>query len=366
MLVAAVIYGLETGSAYITMDWWDDLANNGMTPEQRGSLDPNSHEYYLRVGGSKTQLVSWSLYVLFLWMLKMSICLFYARLTCVTSLSLATTTSAANTDALSSSAGLPEFELRVKIGYFLILLTWLATQLCILFGCQPGFRSNWQIHPEPPNLCQPAISKLNLYATVSLNVASDAYLMSIPVPMLWQAHRVAPWRRLCLLLVFCAGVIVMACGVMRCYIVLKNPTTGALKAGTWSCRESFLAVLTANAPVIYPAFRVTVARVTSSIFSHHHGSDSGFFPWRSTLSRRINRRRRTGEPRSSSRRSAPASVVMMEGWSGGATGTTGSSVALGTWASCEASGKGVVDGGTEEFRPADERELEAGCWGKGP
>lgn len=56
---------------------------------------------------------------------------------------------------------------------------------------------------------------------MSLNVASDAYLMSIPVPMLWQAHRVAPWRRLCLLLVFCAGVIVMACGVMRCYIVLK-------------------------------------------------------------------------------------------------------------------------------------------------
>lgn len=145
----------------------------------------------------------------------------------------------------------------------------------------------------------------------------------------------------------------------------QNPTAGALKAGTWSCRESFLAVLTANAPVIYPAFRVTVNRVTSSIFSH--GSDSGFFPWRSTLSRRINRRRRmTGEPRSSSRRSAAASVVMMEGGWSGTAGTTGSSVALGTWASCEASGKGVVDGGTEEFRPADERELEAGCWGKGP
>ncbi|KAL1638833.1 hypothetical protein SLS58_008538 [Diplodia intermedia] len=233
-----VIYGLETGAAYIAMDWWDDLANNGMPPDQRKKLDPSSHEYYLRVSGSMTQLVSWSLYVLFLWMLKMSICVFYARLT----------------------AGLAEFELRVKLGYALIAATWVATQLCILLGCQPRFRDNWRIEPEPPNLCQPAISKLNLYATVVLNVASDAYLMSIPVPMLWRAHRVAPWRRLCLLAVFCAGVIVMAAGIMRCYIVLKNPHTGVLKAGTWACRESFLAVLTANAPVVYPAVRLTVNR----------------------------------------------------------------------------------------------------------
>ncbi|KAL0254465.1 hypothetical protein SLS55_009940 [Diplodia seriata] len=122
------------------MDWWDDLANNGMPPDQRKQLDPSSHEYYLRVSGSMTQLVSWSLYVLFLWMLKMSICVFYARLT----------------------AGLAEFELRVKLGYALIAATWVATQLCILLGCQPRFRDNWRVYPEPPNLCQPAISKLNL------------------------------------------------------------------------------------------------------------------------------------------------------------------------------------------------------------
>lgn len=117
------------------------------------------------------------------------------------------------------SAGLPEFEIRVKLGYFLISITWAATQLCILLGCQP-FQGNWAIYPEPPNLCQPAISKLNLYATVVLNVTTDLYLMSIPIPMLWKANLVT-WRKFSLLLVFCGGVFVITCGIIRCYIVLK-------------------------------------------------------------------------------------------------------------------------------------------------
>lgn len=117
------------------------------------------------------------------------------------------------------SAGLPEFEIRVKLGYVLIGITWLATQLCILLGCQP-FQASWQIYPEPSNFCQPAISKLNLYTTVVLNITTDIYLMSIPVPMLWKANLVT-WRKFSLLIVFCGGVFVMLCGVMRCYIVLN-------------------------------------------------------------------------------------------------------------------------------------------------
>lgn len=63
------------------MDWWDDLANSGMTKEERKNLDPDSEEYYLRVGGSKTQLINWSMYILLLWTLKASMCIFYSRLT---------------------------------------------------------------------------------------------------------------------------------------------------------------------------------------------------------------------------------------------------------------------------------------------
>ncbi|OMP87717.1 hypothetical protein BK809_0007805 [Diplodia seriata] len=301
----------------------------------------------------------------------MSICVFYARLTYVRHCPIPPPPLSLPPPpiTLTRKTGLAEFELRVKLGYALIAATWVATQLCILLGCQPRFRDNWRIYPEPPNLCQPAISKLNLYATVVLNVASDAYLMSIPVPMLWRAHRVAPWRRLCLLAVFCAGVIVMAAGIMRCYIVLKNPHTGVLKAGTWACRESFLAVLTANAPVVYPTVRITVNRVTSSIFSHGAASKSGFFPWRSTLSRKG---RRSGGGGGFGRMGGDVDGgggggVNGGGGSGGlvptvtdttmtpvGTTTGGSSVALGTWASCEATGG----------KAGRERDVEAGCWGK--
>ncbi|GME24125.1 hypothetical protein GTA08_BOTSDO03734 [Neofusicoccum parvum] len=246
MLVAAIIYGLETGTAYVILDWWEDMANSGMTPEARQSLDPDSREYYLRVGGSKTQIVQWTFYVLLLWTLKACMCLFYSRLT----------------------ASLHEFEIRVKLGYALIGLTYLATQLCILLGCQP-FHSSWQINPEPPNFCQPAISKLNLYTTLTLNIATDLYLLSIPVPMLWRAN-LAIWRRLSLLIVFSGGIFVILCGIMRCYIVLKDPVAGAQKATTWACRETFLAVLTTNAPVVYPLFRRGVERVASGSWKLSH------------------------------------------------------------------------------------------------
>ena len=59
------------------------LANNSMTPEQRRTLSPNSAEYGLRVGGSKLQLIGWSLYTLLLWLLKLCMNIFYTRLTYV-------------------------------------------------------------------------------------------------------------------------------------------------------------------------------------------------------------------------------------------------------------------------------------------
>jgi hypothetical protein len=42
------------------------MANNGMTDEQKAVLEPGSEEWNLRIGGSKTQLVGWSLFTLLL------------------------------------------------------------------------------------------------------------------------------------------------------------------------------------------------------------------------------------------------------------------------------------------------------------
>lgn len=44
-------------------------------------LSPSSMEYHLRVGGSKLQLIGWSLYTLLLWILKLCMLGLYTRLT---------------------------------------------------------------------------------------------------------------------------------------------------------------------------------------------------------------------------------------------------------------------------------------------
>ena len=76
-----VVYGLETGAAYSVGARFHGLANNSMTDEQRRTLSPRSPEYAMRVGGSKLQLMGWSLYTLLLWLLKLCLNIFYTRLT---------------------------------------------------------------------------------------------------------------------------------------------------------------------------------------------------------------------------------------------------------------------------------------------
>lgn len=96
-------------------------------------------------------------------------------------------------------AGLPNMQLRVRIGYVLIAVTYIATICSILFGCHP-MHKNWQINPNPgsmytvlerpavsnisPDHCQPAVSKIDIYVTVVLNVSTDIYLITIPAPVL--------------------------------------------------------------------------------------------------------------------------------------------------------------------------------------
>lgn len=48
MLLAAIVYSIETALAYSVGAYWHGLANNGMTDEQRKNLDPSSEEARLR------------------------------------------------------------------------------------------------------------------------------------------------------------------------------------------------------------------------------------------------------------------------------------------------------------------------------
>ncbi|KAL2819976.1 hypothetical protein BJX63DRAFT_418544 [Aspergillus granulosus] len=231
MPLAGLVYGLETGAAYCVGAWWRGLANNAMTDAQRAALDPHSQEHAWRVGGSKTQVLGWSLYTTLLWLLKACMAVFYSRLT----------------------AGLINMKIRVQIAYALIGATYIAVICSILFGCHP-IQKNWQIYPDPGNYCQPAVSKIDVYVTVTLNVATDLYLISIPTPILFKA-RLPLREKLELLVLFSGGFFVMAAGILRCVLIVTAGANGAQQAGSWACRETFVAVIIGNAPMIYPFFR---------------------------------------------------------------------------------------------------------------
>ncbi|KAK4234864.1 hypothetical protein C8A03DRAFT_18304 [Achaetomium macrosporum] len=223
MVVAAVTYSIETYLAYSVGAFWKGLANNGMTDEQRRLLDPNSGEHRLRVNGSKTQVAGWSTYTFLLWTLKAAMCTLYLRLT----------------DGLN-------YEKRIYAGFVIIVVTWISVLLSILLGCRP-LEKNWQIYPDPGNFCQPAISRIDIFVTVVLNVATDLYLMSIPIPMLWNSS-LKPLKKAGLILLFSGGVFV----TVLTYVVSQDPINGAQQAGSWAVRETFVAVITSNLPMITP------------------------------------------------------------------------------------------------------------------
>ncbi|KAF3095745.1 hypothetical protein TWF569_003462 [Orbilia oligospora] len=239
MVFAGVVYSMETTAAYCVGFLARGLANNGMTPEQRQALEPGSEEWNLRITGVKIQLIGWSLYTLLLWLLKGCLLIFYSRLT----------------------DGLGQQTIKIRVGAVMLITTYIAVILSIHLGCHP-YHQNFQINPEPPNACQPAISKIDCYVTVVLNVLTDMYLMYIPLPLLWKAQ-IPLKRKFLLIAMFSGGCFIITAGILRVGFILADPIGGALAAGSWACRETFVSVIIGNIPMIYPLFMRGVSSVRS-------------------------------------------------------------------------------------------------------
>lgn len=88
--------------------------------------------------------------------------------------------------------------------------------------------------------------------------------------MLWKSQ-IRLKQKIGLTVLFGAGVFVMIAGVIRCVIILSNPVAGASQAGNWAVRESFVAVVIGNLPMIYPVLHRGVRRFASS-----YGGSSGY------------------------------------------------------------------------------------------
>lgn len=120
---------------------------------------------------------------------------------------------------LRLTADLAGFQRKIQLGFVLIVATWLAVLLGILFGCGLPFSKNWQISPNPGNACQPAVSRIDILMTVVLNVTTDMYLLSIPVPLLWKA-RLPVLKKVAVGFCFSGGLFVTTAAILRCVLIL--------------------------------------------------------------------------------------------------------------------------------------------------
>ncbi|RLL97338.1 hypothetical protein CFD26_105727 [Aspergillus turcosus] len=254
--VGILFYTAQTALAYNVGRVAHGLANNGMTDTQRAALSHDDPEYQWRVIGSKIQVAGWTTYSVLMWALKLSMLAFYLRLT----------------DGLGQRYRNP-----IYVGFALVIGSYLVSVIVIFAACQP-FHKYWQINPNPGNVCQAAISKPIIWASLASNVSTDIYLILIPIPMLWKS-RLKLLKKIAATILFGAGIFVLVCAILKSVFVLVDPIHGAQLAGEWGNREAFVAVVTINLPMVFHLFKSWLSRLLGSAFGSSektYKSPSGF------------------------------------------------------------------------------------------
>ena len=69
------------------------------------------------------------------------------------------------------------------------------------------------------DICQPAVSNQIIWLFLSCNVATDLYVLSIPIPMLWSAN-MRLFKKLGLMVLFSGGLVVIACAILRVVLLV--------------------------------------------------------------------------------------------------------------------------------------------------
>ncbi|TRX87955.1 hypothetical protein FHL15_011159 [Xylaria flabelliformis] len=112
--------------------------------------------------------------------------------------------------------------------------------------------------------CQPAVSTRVVWVYASLNIVSDLYLLSIPIPMLWNTTLALP-KKLGLIVLFSGGIFIIVCALIRAVLIVTDPVGGAQTAGSWAVRETFVAVITTNLPMVFPLVSGWVKPIITSL-----------------------------------------------------------------------------------------------------
>lgn len=170
--------------------------------------------------------------------------------------------------------------MRIKVAMGLIATTFVIVVLTIFLSCRP-FSHYWQISPDSGNVRQPAISKPIVWVTFVTNVSTDIFLPMIPIPMLWKSG-LQLYKKIAATLVLSAGILIIICAILESiYVIIvsslpsdltglmtlksaldqlltltQDPINGGALAAEWGTRETFIAVITTNLPMIFPLFKI--------------------------------------------------------------------------------------------------------------
>ncbi|KAF4998551.1 hypothetical protein FGRMN_3078 [Fusarium graminum] len=218
--------------------------NIGVTDEMGAAM--SAAEIAKREFGSKCLLAGWNFYVTLIFALKGVMLCFYSRMT----------------------LGLWQRKIVIwtQIG---TVLAYFGVITAIWGHCTP-VQKNWQVYPNPGDACTLGVA--NYLTLVVLNIITDVFIVSIPVPLLWTV-KLSIQRKLLIGVLLCSGVFIMVATLLRCIYSLRD-LEGINTSTIWAIRETFVAIIAVNAAAIKPLFSASRWLVSSKGSSHDKGGSS--------------------------------------------------------------------------------------------
>ncbi|PNP57093.1 hypothetical protein THARTR1_02935 [Trichoderma harzianum] len=226
---------LELIGQYGSITGINDEIALGLTPEETRRI----------VVGSKCLFAGWILYVTMIWCLKSCMLFLFRRLT----------------------LDLRQKQL-VNITSGVCVAGYISTVIVMLTKCLP-IHKNWQVYPYPGDAC--ALNIPNYLALVVTNVTKI-------VCALW----------------LCMGIFIIIATLLRCILCLKD--VSSINLGTiWSIRETFVAIIAVNAPILGPWMTKQASVVTSRGSKSNQSGGTGSGLGIVTIGQQSNRLERLGK-----------------------------------------------------------------------
>ncbi|KAL2827219.1 hypothetical protein BDW59DRAFT_179220 [Aspergillus cavernicola] len=222
LILGLVFWTLMTATLHLcTAVYSSNIGLDTETALQVPDSEVNSYKI-----GSVCAFVAWLAYILAVWSFKAVLVFLYTRLT----------------------MGLWQHRLSLMVGA-LCICTFLASLIFDLTMCHP-IHKNWQVKPYAGDNC--TIRPLNYIVIEVLSIITDLAVMCVPIPLVIVA-RIPISQKAILIALFCSGIFVMICAVLRAYYSVTNINTLATALG-WASRECFVSVFIVCAPGIKPLF----------------------------------------------------------------------------------------------------------------